>query len=88
MTRASLSAESCASLGDVDDDAGSGAGVASGGHVMEEIRFRVPAPWKRALQGIAHRQAIDLGDVLRIMVRGFMRERLTPEQQAEFEVGD
>lgn len=55
---------------------------------MEEIRFRVPAPWKRALQGIAHRQAIDLGDVLRIMVRGFMRERLTPEQQAEFEVGD
>lgn len=52
---------------------------------MEEIRFRVPAPWKRALEGIAHGLAVDLGDVMRIMARAFMRERLTEQQMQELD---
>lgn len=67
------------------DDAGSGAAAAHKGREMEEIRFRVPAPWKRALEGIAHGLAVDLGDVMRIMARAFMRERLTEQQMQELD---
>lgn len=56
------------------------------GEPMAELRFLVPATWRDAIAAIAHRQRISIADLLRIMVRGFMRERLTPEQRAELEV--
>jgi len=56
------------------------------GEPMAELRFLVPATWRDALTGLARRQRISVADLLRIMVRGFMRERLTEKQRAELEV--
>jgi len=42
---------------------------------MVEIRFRVPPVWKRELQAAADVQAIDLADLMRIVTRGFLRDR-------------
>jgi len=56
------------------------------GEEMAELRFLVPASWRDALAEAAHAQRISLADLLRIIVRGFMRERYTPEQRAHLEV--
>lgn len=56
------------------------------GEVMAELRFLVPATWRDALADLAHRQRISVADLLRIMVRGFMRERLSEAQRAGLEV--
>ena len=53
---------------------------------MVKVEFFVPPAWKSALVELAHRQRISVADLLRIMLRGFMRERLTPEQRAGLEV--
>lgn len=42
---------------------------------MEQIRVNVPAVWKRELQAAANVQAIDLSDLVRIILRGFLRDR-------------
>lgn len=55
------------------------------GERMVEVRFLVPAAWRDALISLAHRQRIALADLMRIMVRGFMRERLTEEQRRELD---
>lgn len=56
------------------------------GEEMAEVRFLVPATWRDALAALAHKQRIALADLMRIMVRGFMRERLTDKQRRELEV--
>lgn len=56
------------------------------GEEMAEVRFLVPATWRNALAELAHKQRIALADLMRIMVRGFMRERLTDKQRRELEV--
>lgn len=42
---------------------------------MEPVRFTIPAAWKRELQEAARVQSIDLSDLMRIVTRGFLRER-------------
>lgn len=56
------------------------------GEQMAELRFMVPATWRDALAQLAHRQRISISDLLRMMVREFMRGRLTDEQRAKLEV--
>lgn len=68
------------------DDTSSGVRASRKRQGMEEIRFRVPGPWKRLLQDAADVQAIDLGDLMRLISRGFLRERYTAEQRAELGV--
>ena len=70
----------------VTDDADSGVPAADGRRAMEEIRFRVPTPWKRELQQAADAQAIDLGDLMRIISRGYLRERYSPDERAHLRV--
>jgi hypothetical protein len=53
---------------------------------MAELRFDVPASWRDALQQAAHTQRIPLSNLLRMIVRGFLRERYTPEQREHLEV--
>ena len=53
---------------------------------MVEVRFRVPAGWRDALAEAAHSQRISLADLLRIVVRGFIREKYSPEQRAHLEL--
>jgi hypothetical protein len=48
---------------------------------MQPIHFDVPTPWKVELQAAAHAQAIDLSDLMRIITRGFLRERYDDEAQ-------
>lgn len=50
---------------------------------MVEVRFLVPSDWRDELAKAAHAQRISLADLMRIVTRGFLRERYTPEQQAE-----
>lgn len=42
---------------------------------MEPVRFTIPAVWKAELQAAARAQSIDLSDLMRIVTRGFLRER-------------
>lgn len=46
-----------------------------------EIRFTVPRVWRDELKVVAEANAISLADILRGLVRQFMRNRYTPEQQ-------
>lgn len=39
------------------------------------LRVRVPAVWKRELEDAARVQSIDVADLVRIVLRGFLRER-------------
>lgn len=48
---------------------------------MEPVRFTIPAAWKRELQEAARVQSIDLSDLMRIVTRGFLRERYDEEAQ-------
>lgn len=56
------------------------------GEEMAEVRFLVPVTWRDALVKLARSQRIALADLMRIMVRGFMRERLTDKQRRELDV--
>lgn len=49
---------------------------------MIEVRFLVPVAWHSELHQAAHSQRISLADLMRIIVRGFLRDRYTPEQLA------
>lgn len=42
---------------------------------MVELRFLVPREWRDELDGICHERAISKADLLRQMVREFMRNR-------------
>ena len=53
---------------------------------MAELRFQVPAAWRDALAEAAHAQRISLADLLRIIVRGFMRERYSADERAHLQV--
>lgn len=49
---------------------------------MVEIRFVLPREWRDELQGAARVRAISLADLMRIICRGFLRERYTDDEQA------
>lgn len=57
------------------------AGQRRRGGDMQPIRFDVPEAWKVELQAAARAQAIDLSDLMRIITRGFLRERYDDEAQ-------
>jgi hypothetical protein len=46
-----------------------------GPDVMVDLHFRVPRSWRDLLHEAAGVQRISTGDVLRILVRGFLSER-------------
>lgn len=48
---------------------------------MAELRLKVPVSWRDALAEAAHVQRIPLSNLVRIILRGFLRERYTPEQR-------
>lgn len=50
------------------------------------LQFRVPRSWRDALAEAAYAQRISLADLCRIIFRGFLRERYTPEQRQHLEV--
>ncbi len=46
-----------------------------------EIRFPLPASWKRELRVAADAQAISLSDLMRLITREFLRGRYAPEER-------
>lgn len=42
---------------------------------LEMLRVRIPAVWKRELEEAARVQSIDVADLVRIILRGFLRDR-------------
>lgn len=57
-------------------------GVADG-EAMVEIRFLVPEAWRDDLVSSAKVQRISLADLMRIITRGFMRERYDEDKQRQ-----
>ncbi len=49
------------------------------------IRFRVPPSWRRELHDAARAQGISLSGLLRLIVRGFMRNRYRDDERALLE---
>lgn len=50
---------------------------------MQTIAFDVPAAWKAELEQAAKVQAIPLSALMRIVTRGFLRERYDEERQRQ-----
>jgi hypothetical protein len=48
---------------------------------MVEIRFMVPAEWRDELAAAAAVQAISMADLLRLIVRSFLRNRYLETEQ-------
>ena len=48
---------------------------------MVEIRFEVPRAWRDELKAAAEVQAITVSTLLRLIIRGFLRNRYTDEEQ-------
>lgn len=48
---------------------------------LVEIRFKVPRGWRDELHAAAEAQAISLSDLLRLVVRAFLRQRYTAGEQ-------
>ena len=48
---------------------------------VEEIRFPLPASWKRELKVAASAQAISLSDLMRLITREFLRGRYAPDER-------
>jgi hypothetical protein len=48
---------------------------------MVEVRFQVPALWRDELAAAAHTQRISIADLMRIVLRGFLRDRYDEETQ-------
>lgn len=53
---------------------------------LPELRVEIPAEWLALLHEAADAQAISLSALVRIVLRGFLRERLAPEERARLEV--
>ena len=48
---------------------------------LVQVHFTMPRAWRDELLASAGSQAISMSDLLRLIVRGFLRNRYTVEQQ-------
>jgi hypothetical protein len=56
------------------------------GGEMVLLTFRVPRSWRTALTEAAKVQRISVADLLRIILRGFLRERYKADERRELGV--